>query len=77
MDKHDCRRVLIIVGVVTIIWGHWLAPRRLEKVRERSTPKGASRYDSFMGRPAVRRILGLPMIVGGVAIFVGILFLFL
>lgn len=65
---------LIGVGLVTIIWGHWLMPRQLGKVRERATPRGRERYDSFMERTFVNRLFKLPAIVGGVAVLIGVVY---
>ena len=66
--------LLIGVGLMTIVWGRWLAPLQLGKVIERATSEDRDRYDNFVVRPVVSRLLGLPAIVGGVAILLGVVF---
>ena len=67
--------LLIGIGLITILWGHWFAPQQLRKIRERATPKGRERYDGFMNPPGVSRALRLPAIVGGVAVLIGVAYL--
>jgi hypothetical protein len=66
--------LLIVIGLITIIWGHWLAPRQLEKVRERATLRGGDRYDRFVKFPAVSRFLRVPLVVGCVVVFIGLVY---
>lgn len=67
--------LLIGVGFITIFWGRWLAPRWLRKVRERATPGGRGRYDSFMERPAVGRLFRAAASLGGVIMLIGVVYL--
>jgi hypothetical protein len=66
--------LLIVIGLITVIWGHWLAPRQLEKVRERATPRGGGRYDRFMKRLTVSRFLRVPLVVGCMVVFIGLIY---
>lgn len=67
--------LLIVVGLITIVWGHWLVPRQLIRVREKATPVGRERYDSLMKRPIVNRLFKMPTPLGGVAVLIGLVYL--
>jgi hypothetical protein len=67
--------LLIAIGLLTVVWGHWLAPRQLRRVREKATPAGRERYDSFMKRPAVDRLFRTPAPLGGLVVLIGLVYL--
>jgi hypothetical protein len=67
--------LLIAIGLITILWGHWLLPRRLRRVRQRFSPAGRELYDSRMQRPAARLFFALPLPVGAMTVIIGVVFL--
>jgi hypothetical protein len=67
--------LLIAIGLITILWGHWWLPRRLRQVRLRLTPAARELYDNRMQRPVARLFFRLPLPVGTMAVIIGIVFM--
>jgi len=67
--------LLIVIGLLTIAWGHWLLPRRLRQVRQRFSPAARDLYDSRMQRPVARLFFALPLPVGTISVIIGVVFL--
>jgi hypothetical protein len=67
--------LLIVVGLLTLFWGQWLAPRMLWKVRARATSQGTAHYEAFFSRPLVRRIFASSAIVGCLTVGAGLVLL--
>jgi hypothetical protein len=67
--------LLIALGLITILWGHWWLPRRLRQIRQRFSPAGRELYDSRMQRPVTRLLFRLPLPAGTMAVIVGVVFL--
>jgi hypothetical protein len=67
--------LLIAIGLITILWGHWWLPRRLRQIRRRFSPAARDLYDSRMQRPVARLFFALPLPVGTMAVIIGAVFL--
>ena len=66
---------LIAIGLITILWGHWLLPRRLRRARLLLSPAARDLYDSRLQRPVARLFFALPLPVGTIAVIIGVVFL--
>jgi hypothetical protein len=67
--------LLIAIGLITILYGHWWLPRRLRRVRQLFSPAARDLYDSRMQRPVAWLLFRLPLPVGAVAVIIGVVFL--
>jgi hypothetical protein len=67
--------LLIVVGLLTVVWGRWLVPRWLRTVRERASPTGQESYDSFMKRPVVYRLFRISAPAGAGIMLIGLVYL--
>jgi hypothetical protein len=67
--------LLIAVGLIAILWGHWWVPRQLRQVRERATPQGLKRYDRLMTPAAMSRLRRTSVIAGGMTVLIGVVYL--
>jgi hypothetical protein len=66
--------ILILIGLITVLWGYWWLPRRLRWVRQRVTPAARDLYDSRMKRPGARLFFALPFPAGMFAVIIGVVF---
>lgn len=67
--------LIIAVGLMAAYWGGWWVPRRLRQMGERVPPQSRERYDRLMIPVATRRMRRLSVIVGSIAVLVGLVYL--